>query len=797
MSDLREKRVDLILQQLEELPTLPAVAMRVLEATSDDVSSARQVVELISSDPALTARILQLVHRSDLGVRGEVNSIERAVVLLGFDAVRSAVLAISVFESFSERSAQAAAGRFDRDEFWKHCVAVACCAELLAEAAGVPEIASSEAFVCGLLHDLGKVALDAALPKSFSRVVEAADLLRGNIADVERSVIGLDHMVVGKRMAEKWQLPAVIRDVVWLHGQHPQALPATVTNPRMVNLVTLADLIVREQHLGYSGNYAFTLPRQALLDAVGLTQPQAEDAVKKLVDRIEPRARSLGLGKTSTNDLYQQALAQANKELGRVSGQLASKNRRLQVRAQFFDALSRFQSELRPDVPSQVVLQAVAQTAVGVLGVSCVAAFSLPPGQTFAEALLCDGDGQIFENSLIDLPRKSVATGQLPGAGGHEGAPDDRDAREGQSCQLSDSPDAGQVVRPSRPRVGEGPVMSAGDELEWFISMVSPRLPHDKRFWVCLEADGLCIGGVVWGATSGEAQRLAPQVQEVATIASGWALALRTAQIREEARALSEQLAEANRQLQNAQNEILRSRTMITVGEMAAGAAHEMNNPLAVISGRSQLLAQQITDPKHKASAHLISEQAHRLSAIITELMDFAKPEPANVLPADVADVVERALHEAKSDNDPADRGIEVTMGDVPLVLIDAAQVSAAVTEVLENAIHATDPVTGQIAIHAGYDPYSSRVAVTVTDNGCGMDENTVKRAFDPFFSAKPAGRRRGLGLAKALRWIEASGGSIRLESQPGQGTRTILLLPAARNSNEVQPPVQPRKAVM
>ncbi|MDB5293086.1 MAG: histidine kinase, partial [Phycisphaerales bacterium] len=127
----------------------------------------------------------------------------------------------------------------------------------------------------------------------------------------------------------------------------------------------------------------------------------------------------------------------------------------------------------------------------------------------------------------------------------------------------------------------------------------------------------------------------------------------------------------------------------------------------------------------------------------------------------------------------------------------DAAQVSAAFTEVLENAIHATDAESGHIAIHAGYDPYSSRVAVTVTDNGCGMDENTVKRAFDPFFSAKPAGRRRGLGLAKALRWIEASGGSIRLESQPGQGTRTILLLPAARNSNEVQPPVQPRKAVM
>jgi signal transduction histidine kinase len=59
------------------------------------------------------------------------------------------------------------------------------------------------------------------------------------------------------------------------------------------------------------------------------------------------------------------------------------------------------------------------------------------------------------------------------------------------------------------------------------------------------------------------------------------------------------------------------------------------------------------------------------------------------------------------------------------------------------------------------------------------MDEEIVKRAFDPFFSSKPAGRRRGMGLAKALRWVEASGGSIRLESRVGQGTRTVLLLPA------------------
>ena len=301
------------------------------------------------------------------------------------------------------------------------------------------------------------------------------------------------------------------------------------------------------------------------------------------------------------------------------------------------------------------------------------------------------------------------------------------------------------------------------------------------------------IGGVVWGAKQGESQRLSPQAQELLALSSGWSLALRTTQIREEARALSEQLAEANRRLQTAQDEIFRSKTMITVGEMAAGAAHEMNNPLAVISGRSQLLAAQLTDPKQKAAAKLIHEQSQRLSDIITELMNFAKPTPPKLSIIEPAELINKALHEAKVTSDPVDRNIEVTFGDVPLVNVDTEQVTAALTEVIGNAIQASDEKAGQIDIHAAFDPCSNRVAIVVQDNGSGMDDPTIKRAFDPFFSAKPAGRRRGMGLAKALRWVEASGGSIRLESRLGQGTRTLILLPAVK-SEPTETSVQQRK---
>jgi signal transduction histidine kinase len=88
----------------------------------------------------------------------------------------------------------------------------------------------------------------------------------------------------------------------------------------------------------------------------------------------------------------------------------------------------------------------------------------------------------------------------------------------------------------------------------------------------------------------------------------------------------------------------------------------------------------------------------------------------------------------------------------------------------------------------ASFDAFSHRLVMTVSDNGSGMDEHTLRHAVDPFFSAKKAGRRQGMGLAKALRWIESSGGSMRIESQPDAGTRAIILVPAAMESAESDP---------
>jgi signal transduction histidine kinase len=349
----------------------------------------------------------------------------------------------------------------------------------------------------------------------------------------------------------------------------------------------------------------------------------------------------------------------------------------------------------------------------------------------------------------------------------------------------------------------DGPVLAAGDELEWLLCAVGPRLALAKRFWICLHADGQCIGGIVWGAAVGESNRLSGQAQEIAALACGWQLALRMAQIREESRLMAEQLAQSNRQLQSAQGDLQRGRLMISIGEMAAGAAHEMNNPLTVIAGRSQLLASQLADVDQKALANLIHEQSNRLSQIISDLMAYAKPSPPQPKTCDVADLVEHALQDAKMRGDSTDRTVETTLPEVPAVVVDESQVAAALAEVIDNALLATDSRMGRVEIQSAYDAGSRRVVLTVLDDGCGMNESALRQAFDPFFSSKPAGRRRGMGLSKAQRWIEASGGAIKLESRPGKGTRVVILLPAVelpaqgKAGDKVGAKIPGRKAAM
>ena len=406
--DPQPRRLELILRQVDALPTLPSVAARLLQLTSSEESDAKQVTELVASDPSLTAKILKICRAADKGVHADVLTIDRAVVLLGFNAVRNAVLSIKVFEVFEDH--KTSDSRFDRQGFWLHCLAVAIAAERLAKLMPGRGIKPEEAFVCGLLHDIGKLAMDTVLPKAFARCVELAEINQSNLAEAERRVIGLDHHTAGKRLAEQWKLPHRLADCIWLHGGPPDATPELEHKP-LVMLVSLADLLARQQHLGYSGNHAAVRQEaQDLLAELGLEETAIDAVIDGLHEEVYERGQALGVHDQQSQELFQASIQSANAALGRLNASLERRSRSSAAQGRVLESISRFHAERQPGQTVQDVIDSVVQSAQHLLGNGYYAV--LFPGRAGGlggndeEWLLCqyNEEGQPIGSQLVSKP---------------------------------------------------------------------------------------------------------------------------------------------------------------------------------------------------------------------------------------------------------------------------------------------------------------------------------------------------------------------------------------------------------
>ena len=233
-----------------------------------------------------------------------------------------------------------------------------------------------------------------------------------------------------------------------------------------------------------------------------------------------------------------------------------------------------------------------------------------------------------------------------------------------------------------------------------------------------------------------------------------------------------------------------------SLAEFAGGAGHEINNPLAVIAGRAQLLMAAEDDPARRHDLAVIRRQALRIGEMIADLMLFARPPQPNRERVDVAalldDLVERLSDDLSCDR--SQTAIALTVARRPLLAeVDGNQVAAAVAAICDNAIDACQGA-GRVAIEAieasqhprprenqeiGPDTRIGRaIHIRIRDNGRGIDDETRRHVFDPFYSGRSAGRGLGMGLAKAWRLINGNGGRIDVESTPGGGAVFVVVLP-------------------
>lgn len=733
------RRIELIIQQLESLPTLPAIAVRLLQVTVKKNANLTEVINLIEADPALAMKIIALVTRGGTGFKKGAITLKKAVVLLGFEAVRNAVLSIKVCEILSHHQVPDASG-VDRVGLWKHSLAVACAAKMLAEHLH-PDIESEEVFLCGLLHDIGKIALDTVLPKSFSRVVEITEAGLANISDVENRIMGLDHTIAGKRLAEKWNLPAAVLETIWLHQNHLTTMPATAKHQDIVQMVHVADALIREQRLGYSGNHKFEDSGRNLALALGCSEVFIEALNRNLFNLISERSGLIGLNDVEPEDLYRDALGQANRELGRLNDQLQVRNESLQVRSRYFDLLH----QLSLGLADCRTMQDIYALVVGLWLRSTGA-------QTCALYVGAD------EHSGI------------------EGYWTCAELTQGEPFYLDRNPD--EETLPSVELAGAGfGIRKVKAEDFWFFEAVHPGFDLDATFLCPLKCGSHVLGGIFWQSEQ-ELNHYESQLKEIEAFAAASALAVQNRRQQEQQKTMCEELTRLNQAVAQSQRELVSRQSLTMVGEMACGAAHEINNPLAVVVGRAQLLATDEPDEKRRKMLEAIIEHGKNISGIISSLLEFAKPDTPEFRPCLLKDLLDDAvtLCQRELPSEQIRFTIELEP-NLPELNVDGAQISKAFYEIIRNAAEATNQ-PGTVEIQARSNEWDNTVLLIITDHGKGMGPETLAKALSPFYSEKTAGRRSGLGLSRAHRWIQNHQGTLTLQSHKDHGTTVCIELP-------------------
>jgi HD-like signal output (HDOD) protein len=240
-SDGRYQR---IIENIRQLPALPLIVNRLIKVVNSPDTSAEDAAELIEKDPALTTKVLRLANSAFYGMPRSISSVSSAVVILGFNTLRSLVLSASVINMFPSNGAKIA---FDRLRFWKHSIVSAMVARTIAQhIMGVTIMDPQSAFCAGIMHDIGKLIFELFTPQEYAAVCRQSQEKGMSIVEAEAAVMGITHAQIGTILADKWALPLELEAAIVYHHE-----PQAAKNIReLVTTVHLADGIAHRLDCG-------------------------------------------------------------------------------------------------------------------------------------------------------------------------------------------------------------------------------------------------------------------------------------------------------------------------------------------------------------------------------------------------------------------------------------------------------------------------------------------------------------------------------------------------------------------
>jgi putative nucleotidyltransferase with HDIG domain len=226
-----------LLNKFTTAKTLPHIAIKLTKLISDENSTMQDFEKMIKMDPTLVLRILRGANSPYYGLRQKVKSISRAIVVIGFNNLRNMIVTEGLKTLFKDKNSKNA---FSRNQLWLHCAAVSICSQMLMER--IFGLNGEDAFLCGILHDIGMIVEDQTTPDLFYRACNTFDENPKLITEYEKEIVGTDHCEIGYLLAKDWQLPIEVQEGIQYHHK----ILEHVSPSSLTGVIQLAEYIVSQ-----------------------------------------------------------------------------------------------------------------------------------------------------------------------------------------------------------------------------------------------------------------------------------------------------------------------------------------------------------------------------------------------------------------------------------------------------------------------------------------------------------------------------------------------------------------------
>jgi putative nucleotidyltransferase with HDIG domain len=281
---------DRLREYIKKMPSLPTSITKVMEICNNPHTSPADLNHVISLDPVLVGRVLKLLNSAYYGLGQPISNLVRAIIMLGVNTVKNLALSTTVIEHLSRKKSLPG---LDMEGFWRHSLCVGVSAKLLAKKRGIDTKLLEEYFTAGLLHDIGKIPLNAALSKEYMLTISTADRERKPLSEVEKSTLGLNHCEAGAKVSEAWKLDGAIGDTIIHHHSYSEY---SGNYKDLLYTVAAANRFSSLAEIGFSGDrHPIPLPG-SIWEALKVSKDVFDEIEENVSNEIEKAEVFLKIG---------------------------------------------------------------------------------------------------------------------------------------------------------------------------------------------------------------------------------------------------------------------------------------------------------------------------------------------------------------------------------------------------------------------------------------------------------------------------------------------------------------------